>query len=601
MGNETHEEVIEVESIKELSDVEQAEKIADKFAEVSNLYKPLQRDMIDFPAFSKEDVPVVSEELVLEVLQNLNVSKATRKNDIPAKILKQFARQISKPLTVIINNCIMQGVWPEVFKVEIVTPVKKVPNPQNIDDLRNISGLLNLNKVMEKIICQLMVEDLKASMDPSQFANAKGLSTQHYLIKMIDRILTATDNSTKGECVAVLATLVDWKKAFPMQCPTLGVKSFIKNGVRPPLIPIIASFFEGRHMKVKWRGQLSSLRYLPGSGPQGSTFGVLEYLSQSNDNSANVPVDDRFKFMDDLTILEVINLLDVGLASHNNKAQIPNNIPQHNQLIRKEHLKTTEYIKDINDWTEENLMKLNEKKTKQIIFNYNREKQFTTEVLLKDEPLEIVEEVKLLGVIINKDLKWDQNTKYLVKKANKKMRMLHLASKFTKNKEHLTQIYKTFIRCNLEFSSNVWHSSLTKENRQDLERVQKAALKVILRNDYDNYENALKLSGLQSLEKRRDILSLRFAKNCLNNSNFSKLFPKNESKHGMSKRNSSKFFVKRSNTERLKKSSIPFMQKQLNDDIKKRKYEIENLQRELVEAKRVKKINNPSLVRVNYV
>ena len=185
--------------------------------------------------------------------------------------------------------------------------------------------------------------------------------------------------------------------------------------------------------------------------------------------------------MDDLTILEFIQLIDVGLASHNVKAQVPSNIPQHNQLIRSEHLKTTKYVEEINEWTEKNLMKLNEKKTKQIIFNFNKDKQFTTEVRLKDEPLEIVDEVKLLGVIINKDLKWSKNTNYLVKKANKKMRMLHIASKFTRNREHLKQIYKTFIRCNLEFSSNVWHSSLTEENRQDLERVQKAALKVILK------------------------------------------------------------------------------------------------------------------------
>ena len=40
--------------------------------------------------------------------------------------------------------------------------------------------------------------------------------------------------------------------------------------------------------------------------------------------------------------------------------------------------------------------------------------------------LEVVVEAKLLGVIIDKDLKWNKNTKYLVKEANKKMRMLHI-------------------------------------------------------------------------------------------------------------------------------------------------------------------------------
>ena len=182
--------------------------------------------------------------------------------------------------------------------------------------------------------------------------------------------------------------------------------------------------------------------------------------------------------MDDLTILEIINLANVGMASHNIRAQIPSNIPVHNQFIRSEHLKTPKYLNDINDWTERNLMQLNQKKTKQILFNFNRGRQFTTVVKLKKEPLEIVNEVKLLGVIISNDLKWHKNTNYLTKKVNRKMRMLHIAAKFTRNREHLKHIYKTFIRCNLEFSSTVWHSSLTLADRQDLERIQKAAVKV---------------------------------------------------------------------------------------------------------------------------
>ena len=219
-------------------------------------------------------------------------------------------------------------------------------------------------------------------------------------------------------------------------------------------------------------------------------------------------------------------------------------------------------------------MKLNEKKTHQIIFNFNRDKQFTTEVRLKGEPLDIVEEVKLLGVIITNDLRWDKNTSYLVKKANKKMRMLHIASKFTRNREHLKQIYKTFIRSNLEFSSNVWHSSLTKENRKDLERVQKAALRVILRSDYQNYEDALRLTNLESLDKRRDLLGLKFAKNCLRNENFAKLFPLKETKHAMNVRNPDRYVVKSANTERYKKSTIPFLQRQLNLENNKKKIEL---------------------------
>ena len=158
------------------------------------------------------------------------------------------------------------------------------------------------------------------------------------------------------------------------------------------------------------------------------------------------------------------------------------------------------------------------------------------------------------------------------------MRMLHIASKFTRNREHLLQIYKTFVRSNLEFSSNVWHSSLTKENRQDLERVQKAALRVILGADYLNYEEALRLTKLESLDERRGLLSLKFAKNCLKNSNFSKLFPLKKMNHAMKVRNPDKYVVTNANTERLKRSTIPFLQRQLNVENNSRKYELRRLQ-----------------------
>ena len=70
---------------------------------------------------------------------------------------------------------------------------------------------------------------------------------------------------------------------------------------------------------------------------------------------------------------------------------------------------------------------------------------------------------------------------------------------------------------------------------------------MILRKDYLNYEDALKLTNLQSLDERREAMSLRFAKNCLNNQNFSKLFPHNSQKHVMKVRNPQKYRADRDN------------------------------------------------------
>ena len=95
-------------------------------------------------------------------------------------------------------------------------------------------------------------------------------------------------------------------------------------------------------------------------------------------------------------------------------------------------------------------MELNAKKTKSMVFNFTKRYQFTTDILLKNEKIEIVEQAKLLGLILTSDLKWDESTNYLVKDANRRMIMLRAASKFTKDKQVLKQIYFSRIRCKLD-------------------------------------------------------------------------------------------------------------------------------------------------------
>ena len=75
-----------------------------------------------------------------------------------------------------------------------------------------------------------------------------------------------------------------------------------------------------------------------GFAPQGATLGLLEYLSQSNDNADCVPLKNRFKFIDDLSTLELINLLTVGLTMFDLKKQVPNDLPTENYFIPPENL-----------------------------------------------------------------------------------------------------------------------------------------------------------------------------------------------------------------------------------------------------------------------
>ena len=211
-------------------------------------------------------------------------------------------------------------------------------------------------------------------------------------------------------------------------------------------------------------------------------------------------------------------------------------------------------------------MKVNEKKTKNLIFNFSKNYQFSTDIKLKGEGIETINNIKLLGTTITNDLKWNENTKMIVKSSNKRMQFLHRAAKFTNNISDLKMIYMLQIRSKLEQSAVVWHSGLTEKNKRDLERVQKSALKIILKDRYINYKNALNVMKMDSLEVRRESLCLKFAKACVRNEKLSDMFPRNHKNHVMKKRDREVFYAKRAKTERLRKSAIINMQKLLNKD-----------------------------------
>ena len=104
---------------------------------------------------------------------------------------------------------------------------------------------------MDKVFGELMIEDMSPTRDPCQYGNEKKVSRHHYLIKMVNRILTAVDQNSQKEAIAVIVKMVDWSQAFDRQSHKLGVQSFIKNGVQPSLVPILISFFQQRRMVVK--------------------------------------------------------------------------------------------------------------------------------------------------------------------------------------------------------------------------------------------------------------------------------------------------------------------------------------------------------------
>ena len=187
-----------------------------------------------------------------------------------------------------------------------------------------------------------------------------------------------------------------------------------------------------------------------------------------------------------------------------------------------------------------------------------------TRFSLDSEIVEVVDSTKLLGTTITNDLKWELNTATIIKKANARLELLRKVASFGAPIEDLKTVYILFIRSLLEQSAVVWHSSLTQENANDLERVQKSAFKIILQNSNLKYKEALQILQLETLSDRRENLCLKFAQTCTKNPKFQDMFPKNPKSLNMTLRNPEIYKIEKANTERYTKSPIIYMQKLLN-------------------------------------
>ena len=144
--------------------------------------------------------------------------------------------------------------------------------------------------------------------------------------------------------------------------------------------------------------------------------------------------------------------------------------------------------------------------------------------------------------------------------------------------EDLLDIFILFIRSVIEYCAVAFHSSLTIEQETDIERIQKTCLKIILDDNYVSYSAALEMTGLETLNNRRESRCLDFALKCLKHPINNRLFPLNSNLdakgnivRNRGKSSKEKYSVNWARTEKYRRSAIPFCQRKLNSHLKSSK------------------------------
>ena len=276
----------------------------------------------------------------------------------------------------------------------------------------------------------------------------------------------------------------------------------------------------------------------------------------------------HLKYVDDLLVAEAVNLKEnlenippqERILPDDFHTRTGHHLPVEKSEVYEQLLKTKKYA-------EENQMQLNLKKTKLMLFNPSRNWDFYPHFNIEGNDIELVDQTRLLGVVLQSDLTWSAHIEHVVLKCNKKLWILRGLKKLGADDDDLKEIYITQIRSILEYAAPVWHSSLTGAQIQKLERVQKSALHIIHADNYKSYEHACEVLSLETLNTKRENLCTKFAKRSLKSKKLTTWFKVN-TKIGNTRSKQPKLCNVFSRTNRFKNSPISYMTSILNKEAK---------------------------------
>ena len=501
---------------KELADL-----FNDKFVAVGSNLPPL-----DWTPLLVNDYPpdfIISVEDTETALLSTKLHSAAGPDDISGWFIRENASTLCRPLCSIFNSSLREGFVPSLWKSANVSPIPKLSPALDIDsDFRPISLTAILSKILESFPYRWLLQSIINQIDPLQFGSLRGSSASMALIHLFHKWYEACDNieSTLRIC------LLDFSKAFDRIDHNVLLRKLQQMTVHPILINWIADFLSDRLQRTKIGDEYSAWNYIRAGVPQGTKLGPLLFLIMVNDLR---PSNDLVKFVDDSTMWE---LLYKGSSS-----QLPS------------------AVKECEEWSKLNNMKLNASKTKEMRVNFSPSSPSFQSIVINNQTINVVKHAKLLGVTISDDLKWNLHVNTICKKASKRLYALRLLRRNAIPTSVLVQVYCTCVRPILEYACEVWHYNLPVYLSNQIEQIQKRAFRIIFPSL--TYDQAMLNTNISSLHDRRRTLCERLFRKMLDPTH--KLHPlvpaRRDNHHNL--RQTRSFEVPVCRTDRFHKSFIP--------------------------------------------
>ncbi|KAI2661110.1 hypothetical protein H4Q32_030147 [Labeo rohita] len=342
-------------------------------------------------------------------------------DNIPGRVLRDCAAQLTDVLTDIFNTSLSQAVVPTCLKSTSIIPVPKKSPVSCLNDYRPIAPTPIMMKCFERLVMRNIKTSLPNTLDPLQFAYRPNRSTDDAISSTLHLALTHLENKDSYLSIQYI---------IPQQL----INKLNLLGLNTSLCNWILDFLTGRPQSVRVGHKTSSTTTLSTGAPQGCVLSPLLFTLLTHDCTAKFSSKHIIKFADDTTV--------VGLISSNDETPYREEVAQ---LV---------------EWCGANNLSLNVRGT-----------LLTTPPLTIDSSVvERVSSTKFLGVHITEDLTWTTNTMSLSKKAQQRLHFLRWLKRAGLPPPILTTFYRGTIESVLTSCITVWYGNCSAADRKTLQR-----------------------------------------------------------------------------------------------------------------------------------
>jgi hypothetical protein len=374
---------------------------------------------------------------------------------------------VTEPITHLINNCFLNGVFPAIFKFAHVIPIPKSSDATTPDDFRPVSTLHIISKVFEKVAQLQLLEHLQrySLLSSRQSGFRPGYSCESLLLKLTEKWKNTMD---EGKVTAV--AFLDLSKAFDSVCHHQLLEKLQLIGADATSMRWFQSYLTGRSQKVCTESGQSDILPVVSGVPQGSVLGPILFSIYINGmlEGPSTPGSDIECFADDTNVFAVGKDGEEAVQRLNEALIYPTK------------------------WLAEHRLPANAKKTK-LLMIYSIYTKYLGEhqspVTMAGEILEEVDSARLLGVVFDSHLRWENQFKAVTKSVTFGIAKLNRA-KAGLSIQQRVNLYHALIEPHFDYCSPVW-SAANVSFRTDMEILQRRAIKAVTNYQHDDIPPAL--------------------------------------------------------------------------------------------------------------